>query len=164
MARKVAEKTYPIAVETDTYRDVIRHAKCSQWDADDVSYNTTVKGIRVAGSKQHHEFTVPFEPVPGVTYYLVVVTYNTGDSFHREDGCTEFVSMWTTSAGADRAAQAILEHYRTFRENKVSYSYKIELEGAREPAELFATWCGYFERMTSVEVVPVQLGGIKYTP
>lgn len=164
MARKAKTPVWNIAVRTDSYQSVTRHRDPdNEWDADDIYNNISVKGVEVVNENQHYDFPVSFEPRPDQTYYLVAVTYDTGDSFHREEGVMEFVSMFQNGKDADRVAKEITEHYRRYKNDWKHMTVDVTLPEGK--LEFFAPWCGYFERLVCAEVIPVSLSGYqKYEP
>lgn len=165
MAKKVEVPVWYVAVRTNSHRSITRHRDPDeQWDGDDIANDIRVEGFEVVSKDQYSDFPVSFEPVVGVTYWLVAVTYNTGSSFHREDGCMEFVSLFQHEADADRVAKEIQEHYRKYREDKVD-SYSVTVTLPEGELSFYSPWCGYFERMVCVEVLPVSMNGYKkYVP
>jgi hypothetical protein len=138
-----------------------------EWDADDISYTHSVMGIRTV-EEGYSDVTVPFEVVEGKEYYLVYVTYSTGDSFHHEEGCVRYIDLFESFDKANALAKAIETHY-SFSDNEQRWadkkvkppkgykewtlSYKNE---ADQEIETHVSWAGYFERMSNVTVERVR--------
>jgi len=175
MKKKEKEKIlyFPVIVHSRYNTWVTRERDDSdEWDNDDTSTDVTVLGVETEKERRestmYRDIVVPFEVVPGKDYYLVYVTYSTGDSFHHEEGEVNYVELFETREKAEKLAQIINVHY-SFSGNEQRWSDKgtkapkgyseheltYHNEEGRE-MKLYVNWTGYFERMTCVTVQKVQ--------
>jgi len=188
--KKIVPLMYPVEVYDQTRTYVTRERnKESDWDRDDIANETSVKGVGPGRTDWFTEITTPFPLERGNEYYLVYVTYRTGDSFHREDGRVRYIDLFISREKAEACAQEIEKHYRLtdkgagwgkeadvkklrpkgFCEWQVSY-----LNEAGTEITTSVSWAGYFERLNGVTIerviarynqtdeVPEDAGFIRY--
>jgi len=118
----------------------------SSWDNGSTAADWGILGIKFAD--RYSEITVDFEVLKGKTYYLVVVDYNSGDSFGSYDNCLEFVDLFETLEAAENAAEEV----RT----PEGYSYHYTRNNGRR-ISVSCPWVGYFESLNDITVHPVKL-------
>lgn len=164
---------YPVVVHYEANTWVSRNRdESDQWDNDDTVTDTTVLGVETEKEQRERQIyadiAVPFEVISGKDYYLVYVTYSTGDSFHHEEGSVNFIELFETREKAEQLAKLIEEHY-SFSDNEQRWNEQKKKppkgysqfnliyhnEEGREMS-LHVGWTGYFERLTSVTVEKVR--------
>jgi hypothetical protein len=92
---------------------------------------------------------VHFTPQVGQTCYLVYAIYSTGNSFgHDEDGCLEFIDLFTTR----EKAEALIDALR--KEEKEDGLTKYIAEDGSE-AWYCIPWNGYFESLSVLDIEEV---------
>jgi hypothetical protein len=170
------KKFYQIDVVSKTYTDVTRErVPDERWDADDLAHHTSIYGVRSTEIKDREavygDMVTPFEVVDGEDYYLVYVTYSTGDSFHNENGCVNYIDLFKTRAKAEACAKAIEEHYK-LSDNATRWNAKkvkppkgysewtlTYLNEEGKEVSTHVSWAGYFERLEYVTVESVHNAG-----
>lgn len=104
--------------------------------------------------------------------YKIKYSYETGDSFGRQDTEGELEMEWENLDNAKIALKRIQEHYKWYEDHNRSYRYgkekpveepawhkgeqydftlKVKLDNGNE-VQFSAPWCGYFERLYSAEI------------
>ena len=138
----MAENVY-VAVKYDSHSYVTRPRRSDdEWDADDVAFDMTPRGLRRVSEREWWEFVVPAPALP--SYWLVWYRYSTGDSFHREDGRWTFVHLCRTREDAEYLTRK-LEHAGRNEDHLDSFK-DVEYElPSGDVASVFPTWRGYFE-------------------
>lgn len=168
MNEKNDVKYFPVAVKSYTRTDVVREGDTNdRWDKDDLSHDTEYHYVYPDENNRNHlELAVPFKLVDGNQYWLVVVTYSTGDSFHHEDGCTQEIGLYKTWKKANAAVEEINHHYsfcdrgrpwNSKVKNKKpkgwdAFSISIFNEVGRKEV-VSPCWMGYFESIQAVEAI-----------
>ena len=71
----------------------------NEWDGDDIYTSHNIQGFTVLDS--YHDLPVSFSIEDKRKYYLLYVLYSTGDSFHHEEGCIEYISLYQTLEEAE---------------------------------------------------------------
>jgi len=86
--------------------------------------------------------------------YLVIARHTTGDSFHHETGCIEYVAAYGTWENAERVAKAIVDHDENRGENRGDDRYRITVTLENGTVDTISTsaWTGYFERLEQVGI------------
>lgn len=141
----------PIKVIADTHCVVTREGH-GEWDADDLSWSTTIRGFDVGRNENDYDFFV--DPPIKSHYYLVYVTYSTGDSFHHEEGKVCYVELVDTFEEAEAISDAIEKDYRN---NKDGFGLlKVKLPTGKKVEVYPGTWKGYFERLSSVDIETIR--------
>ena len=172
MKKKIsAEKMYPVRVISEQHTHITRERDLDdEWSSDDLQHDIIIYGVEAGG--EFPDIVTPFQIKEGDVYYLVYVVYNTGDSFHREDGCVRFVDLFKTVEKANACAKAINEHYKlTDNGNKYPHKTAAELKRLRPkgftewtveykneddtPVTASSSWCGFFEQLSDVVVTTV---------
>lgn len=104
--------------------------------------------------------------------YTIKVTYDIGDSFSNEYGCTCTVgAVWEDIEEARLAMKYIAEHYKASKYGNLGYSKDKEFINEPWYSKKYTdmcllvpvngvmtqistgTWCGYFESLTELEIV-----------
>ncbi len=153
ITKKVKPTNTRIKVEVNSYTEVTREADPDDaWGADDTATSNYFTGIKITHGGIY-DLLIPYPIVKGKTYYLVVATYSTGDSFSHHTGRYEIIDMYSSAERAEIAKRSIEDDYRA---NPDEYSVTfINCKGA--PQKIHCSWKGYFESLESVEVTSVQL-------
>lgn len=117
-----------------------------EWDQDDTYTETDILGV--CESNDYFDISVPFNLHHDQTYFLVIISYSTGDSFHREEGIIEYVDLYETKEKAKQClntleAQSNNKHIPLIRENGMTYRFT-------------PPWLGYFESLESMRIVEVK--------
>lgn len=119
--------------------------------------------------------------------YQIKYNYNTGDTFHTEEGVEDLLEMnWDDLEVAKANLERIKEHYEQYKRGTI-YSNKRNKDVYGEnrqkdwfvasyplycinlytddgkPWQIYAPWCGYFESLNYVEIV-VNDNDMKYIP
>lgn len=162
-------KYYPLVVHYEQYTEITRERDYEdEWDNDDVAHSVSIFGIETPTKEETYtDITVPFKVVSEKNYYLVYVTYSTGDSFHQESGCVEFIDVFETREKAENLARIIKDHYQ-FCDNEQRWNDKktkppkgynqFSLEYQNEEGKnlnCHVHWTGYFERLESIDIKEV---------
>lgn len=93
----------------------------------------------------------------GDTLYVVAVTYSTGDTFGRNEGCKSLEFASTDREMAEKVEQAIpLVNLRWSSDRKLNNSEKW-LE--KNNIDLSMCWCGYFESLDGTEILEIKVVG-----
>ncbi len=120
----------------------------SEWDADDLAYSYDISRIESSGN-EWGDFYLDIEPTIGEYFFLVYVTYSTGDSFHHEEGRIELVGLLKNQPDAETLA----EHIR--KSDGSLTRYQVRLPSGETVEYYNGAWTGYFERLTSVDVMSI---------
>jgi hypothetical protein len=143
-----------ILILDNEHTEITREATQPQWDADDTSSTHSIQGFKVVTDKGHYTFMVPFKIQPERAYYLVYVLYSTGDSFHNEDGCINFIDMFENEHFANKVRRAIQDDYNKYgKETDNSDKWTITLpnpDGTKY--SIHCSWKGYFESLESAHL------------
>lgn len=120
--------------------------------------------------------------------YVIAITYDTGDSFHQENGVVSTVEelSWTSLTKAKKALKDIEKHYYNYMilhkewnagkeekdkalrsmeaskwYNKEYPEYYICLEDDKgDRVEVNCFWCGYFEHLVGADIEDDQTDGL----
>ena len=119
--------------------------------------------------------------------YKIKYNYNTGDSFHTEEGIESELDLeWDNIDVAKANIKRIEEHYKQYkRANTYSNKRDKDVYGENrqkdwfvtdyplyclylytddgKPWQVYAPWCGYFESLNFVEII-VNNDDMKYIP
>lgn len=124
-----------------------------RWSRDSTHTENTVTGISIPRKSYDKDLCVDFEVKEGVTYYLLWADYETGDSFGRDSGQTEWVALYESKDIAEKAANILRDNYDNKRNQ---YEVTIPLTENKEMS-FYIPWKGYFEHLNYLEVTPVEL-------
>jgi hypothetical protein len=94
------QKTWKIEVVDNIYTDTFdeptdpddEYARASTYETHDI------QGIKLS---KYGDIEIDFEPKYDVTYFLVIVNYDTGDSFGRDNGRVSYVDLFKNEKLAD---------------------------------------------------------------
>jgi len=164
--------------------DATEHCVCvresdptAEWDGDDTESSWSINKVSIVD--QYPDVTACFEVSPDDVLYLVYLVYSTGDSFstHTDDSIT-FIDIFKTETNAVNCAKTIRKHYEyhemlnSFEVRRLSITKQRELakkfnsysvDYIRENGEtvsLHASWTGYFDRLSYVEIHPFTVGAL----
>ena len=138
----VKPKMYGARVSYSSYCNVTKEANSDdEWDADDLAYSYTPQYLTAVSDKYSADVlcTVPVEY--NKPYFLVTVTYRTGNSFHHETGRITEVALFDNEEDA-KELQKLIEK----NDEEIS---EFEFKGH---SIYNGAWTGYFERIESVNV------------
>lgn len=135
-----------IEIRYDCYQYVTREAS-DPYDRDSTAADIFINGIRIA-SDRYSDIDVPFDVVPGETYYLVWADYERGDSSGYDDNCVEFIDLFKSKELAEQCA-AIARAVE-------GYNYTFKRENGQDCTQS-VPWNGYFESLNAINVEPVSV-------
>lgn len=148
-----------IEIIDESYTMVTRHGDPNdEWDGDDTETSHHITGFRVL-KNGYSDLEVDFKLTPGKPYYLLYAIYSTGDSFHHEEGKIEYIGLYKSLKDAEVNQKLIEKHYKETNESNprnFDSMFSVELispSGVKYKQHV--PWNGYFESLTSVEVIPI---------
>lgn len=125
-------------------------------------------------SNSGHEFTiqennsygavpVDFKPEFGIPYFLLMATYQTGDTFQSSSGNEEIIFLYKDAAKAKEALDILKEHAKVYEElhgwsskKKIKpdwfSEYSVEIPANEGVFKFSPPWNGYFERLEGIEI------------
>lgn len=133
------------------------------WDQNDISHDYSINGFQIVENdnliSQYYDLEIPFEPESNKTYYLLYVRYSTGDTFHHEDGCIEYMDLYFTMQDAEENAKKIQESSKKTNEcfKNPDYWSVTLTDAVGNVHKMSAPWKGYFEHLESVEIEAISL-------
>jgi len=129
------------------------------WSADSTSTYWSFNGIKVVSEKDYFDLVTAFEPKKRETYYLVLVVYHSGDSFHHADNeYVEYIDLYQDINNAEQAAEEIRQHDSAYDRRGHEETYKLMVTMANgKRKHHYASWHGYFNGVGSIQVVSVSL-------
>lgn len=116
--------------------------------------NHIIHGIDVVKKGVWHDVVTDFKVEVAKPYYLLYVTYTTGDSFGSDGGNIEFIGLYTNREIADENA-ARIEKHQVKSDNGYYADFQLMLVAESDPVKeyvFYAPWNGYFERLENVEI------------
>lgn len=118
------------------------------WSRDSTNECHDIRGIRLRSWLNACD-SVPtaVEPERGRDYYLLVVYYDTGDSFGRDEGKVEFFELYESRELADENARRLNEGAQ-----KGESSVTLKSPSGEEYQQSTLCWTGYFETYNGAEV------------
>lgn len=152
----VSESKFHVRIVKHDNYEITREHTESEWDGDDIAHSWDVQGFEVVGEKDSWDFIVNEKP-EGL-WYLVCAFYSTGDTFHHETGEISLVTFTKHRADAEEILLAIGEDYKRFlnRDKHERRPLKVFLPVSKRVEDIYTgTWKGYFERLESAEVKPL---------
>ena len=141
----------------DERRTVVTRERSSsdRWDADDLHHDlVSINGYTCVSKNEYFEVTCDVVPEDNAAVYLVVVRHSTGDSFHSETGCIQYVAAYGTRENAERVAKAIVDHDEN-RGDSDRYRITVTLANGTVDTISASAWTGYFERLERVDIETV---------
>jgi hypothetical protein len=162
--KKALEKLpeYPIKIQYSCHTEITREATEDEWDADDSRHTYSFEGtFSLSDNNLSFDFILNTPPEMDKDYYLVYVTYSTGDTFHHEEGCMCMVEFLDNCEDAVALRNALKKDYDAYDSNEYSpraYSFEMTLpKSGREIHVSTGTWKGYFESMDSINIQSMRL-------
>jgi hypothetical protein len=148
-----------VKVLKDSYTEVTREADPEDELDEDSTFTTTVfNGLSLVGKNEYSDIAVSFNLEEEKDYFLVVASYTRGDSFSEDEGVIEFVDLYKDEEKAKETVKVLLDHFELYDEDTCYSVSPINL--TREEGESFPflpPWCGYFERLEEISIVPLKL-------
>lgn len=130
------------------------------WPLSDEPYSgredehTTVEGVTVIRDDKSYD-KVSFEPVDGNIVYVVLVRYQSGDTFGTTYGNYEVMNVFDNPLDAQELAEAVdRDADKTDIHDNIDRLFEFEHNGKT----YYKAWAGYFERYEGVEVHTVRIG------
>lgn len=158
----IDDGTVKLKIARTSYCEVTRERDSEDvWDADDTYCDHCFTGFAYITDK-YWDFVINKNDFDkNATYYLVVVFYDTGDSFHRDENNAELVYLAKTREDANIIKNAIdshagknsnLDHYGG------STALSITLPPNNSTITISASsWTGYFEHFRSCEIYDISI-------
>lgn len=128
--------------------EVTRPWNGEEWSGEDTQESHYIQGIKIVDG--WGDLDIPFCPKPDETYYLVVVNYDTGDSFSRHEGKICFVDLFRD---AKKAKDLVFK----INSSKDICSIEYEHDDGTILKCSTGNWTGYFEKVNSVHIEEVCL-------
>lgn len=159
-----------VKIVDENYGYVTRYASEDEWDADDIQYQNDIKGIRAVGENDWHDFAVGFEIDDNNCYYLLYGVYDTGDSFHVEEGRTEYVQLYESREDAEADLKRIEDHaHLNYRIDNIRWESKADQKKLKAMSKIHSPWSvelswgwfhvpwnGYFEQFQDADIACVR--------
>jgi len=120
-------------------------------EENEVVENNNLKYIEVSNDKESFDTIVPFNVKFGEYYYVVYVEYDTGDSFSRTYSTIKLVDVYDNQKLAEETAEQIKKHSLAYKNGQAGSSVPI-VNPAGKKYEIYAPWCGYFEKLVKVHI------------
>lgn len=163
-----------IKIIDESYSDMTESPYYDEEHGGEDTYEThDIMGFEVAGEKSYFDLTIGFEPEKGMTYYLLYTLRTGDDSFNHRSGIITFVDLFQDQDIAVENERRIEEHNQLIADldsGKIKHSKKIDttlyliLEKDGTDYKYSPSWCGYFERLEGIVVMPVLLREAKKNP
>ena len=131
----------------DIYEHITREADPDDcWDRNSTAQTHEFRGLEVVEHEYSH-FKVPFSIEYEKPYYLVVVYYDTGDSFGHDENRADLIELYDNIEFAQKTVNIINNSYTS-----EEYSSEI-LNCEGKPLKIFNSWQGYFEHLNYVDII-----------
>lgn len=130
-----------------------------QYSGEDTDTDWTFNGIKLASKTEYPDLTTDFKPKTGKTYYLVLVTYDSDDSFsHNGNACVEYVDLYRDIDKATATRDEIIRHNNANNKwtDEKPYNLVLTLDNGKD-LEYPAPWLDYFSDLGEVRLVTVCL-------
>ena len=111
------------------------------------SYNT--KGIYLLDEDDPAPDVFTDDPVLYSSYYLLVVTYDTGDSFGHENGVKEYVSVHSDYNVALENHDRIRDHFKICKKDNLENFDNLYLELKTDQGREFTITCPWTDYFTN---------------
>lgn len=144
-----------------------------QWDQNDLRHDYSYHGLKELSSKSYYDLIVPFKLVKNKTYYLLIVSYNTGDSFHREEDCEAMIELFEDKATAEKAIAYMTgkivptqhqllklceSRQLDIKDGKISEFSSFSIDSKGDLCVIYnGTWTGYFESLNHFDIVELEV-------
>lgn len=149
--------TYIKVIKEVNYYTIQEPDPNDSWDRGESGENHYIRGIQIVSEKDYHDLVVNFPIQKNETYFLVLVNYNTGNSFGRTNGKVEFIDLFKTEGKARQLAEKIAEDQRHKNDQDYNHSFSYSREDGTTAQCGTYTWTGYFERFNYSEVETVSV-------
>lgn len=126
-----------------------------EWTRDSTETNITVNGVVEVNDKVYSDLYLEDGPVDRL--YMVWCRYETGDSFGRDTGKAEWVSLHRDLEVAEKNAMRIREHDRRNGTGSRSSSTVKLLTDEGKEYDCYTPWVGFFERLEDIIVQSVDV-------
>lgn len=152
-----------VRIINHSYSEVTQEADPhDEWSADSTRRYNDIRGFELAPDKarSYRDLEIKFNIDENKEYYLLCVSYSTGDSFSNHDGQLDYIELYEDKAMADAAMNAIELDYKIYKKksNTGSADYSVTIKNNENNTfKISCSWKGYFESMESVDVIPVKL-------
>ena len=152
-----------IRVVDNSYSHVTRERDPSdRWDADDTASYHNIEGIQIVpGRGNFYDLETTFPVVREQYYYLVYGIYSTGDSFSHHEGIITYVDLYFYECLAIRCRTLLEWHYEKAKDDHsigAEDRFSVEIPTGTGGWRKFGVpWIGYFERLTALEILEVQI-------
>lgn len=117
------------------------------------SNNYDIYGLELTENNKYFDLTIEGNVERGDILYFVYGEYETGNSFHRETGCIEFIDVFREKQNAYDCQKELENHNKKHKSGIYDEDYFCQLK--RENGTLYQysiPWNGYFERLNFIEV------------
>jgi hypothetical protein len=145
-----------IDVDTETWVTRERDPEDSWDQGDTAGYVTNVTATLTDKSVQESWYGEVVCDIPGISVgdllYVVVVDYESGNTFGRSGGYYQILDVFTDNADAEGLCTAAREYDNA---EKRSYMESLTYKGK----EYYASWKGYFESTNSIDIWAVTVRG-----
>ena len=155
---------YKIKFLDDFYIETIREKDpCDEWDADDTCEYHHIRGFKIIDKDKYSNYSnlsVEYEINPEKSYYLLYVIYDTGDSFHREEGKICFINLYENKEIAEMCAKIIYDNYKDWQErDNIDDKYNVTIfsNSGEKNFTFFCPWKVYFESLSNVEITSIRV-------
>jgi hypothetical protein len=146
------------------YRSICTHSEREEKEfgswSEDIDFS--IAGVSTRESRQYsnEQFDVDFDAVPGDTVFVLYMTYSTGDSFGSSSGNGEIIWVFSDRLVAQEALlrwqHACDVHNTDWHSDNKQQFCSFRVDGGRY-IKLNNVVFGYFERLSSLELVPMTL-------
>ncbi|WP_298752109.1 hypothetical protein [uncultured Arcobacter sp.] len=112
--------------------------------------------FKVVGKDVYGTIPFNFDTDEQDVYFLLYVSYETGDSFGKSSGNTEFIGLYNDPKIAKENQQTI-EDYVEHRKND---NWSVELwnsDGSEKYSYSTSAFTGYFEYVENIDVIPLMI-------
>lgn len=125
------------------------------------AYVNTFRSVTLLRTEQDRNWfgekvPVAFPVKPGDTVFVLWAEYSTGDSFGREEGTTDIITVFQNYDTALKARDAIYTKVRGPEDPnwRTRATISLQLDGTKTPYDYYAPFMGYFERLDTIHVTP----------
>jgi hypothetical protein len=137
---------FHIRILVDTQTEVIREGDPNnKWDGDDLSFTYSFRGYKLVQDKQFWDFILTCPP-KGAPLFLVYALYDTGNSFHREEGRLCQIFLTADIEDATAVFNALEKDSKVNPNGYDPIVVNLPVAKRKEPI-CVSTWKGYFERL-----------------
>lgn len=165
-------QTYYISVRKNVNKTSFKR----HYDPDegyDHQYSYEYHGIKIIPDKSYFDVIVQFEPVRGRNYYLLVVDYNTGDSYNSESNCHRIIELFDNKETANIARKYILEEIKPTQHQILKLCEDRKITDVKNIPGIYssfsinangelciisnADWTGHCESLNEIKIIELKL-------